>query len=296
MMIKLENADFLVEISERGAELQKIFSKQTELDYLWDGKPEVWPKHAPVLFPSIGKSNDDVYSHNGKRYEMPHHGFAGEFDFAVLEQTTESVSLSLTDNERTHARFPFQFELILRYALTATGLETTYTVKNLSDEPFSFSLGAHPAFRVPLGNDGTFEDYEVSFEPSNLTLQRFEFVMTPMPHRSGVTRPFEAAVDGKLKLTRDLFENGLIVFDNPEITSVTLSSPKSAHAVTVDTQDFPYFCLWTQAKAEAAFVCLEPFYGLPDISEKSAELLEKEGNCVLAAQAQKEISTHFTFK
>lgn len=294
-MITLENDKFLVEISEKGAELQKIFSKETEIDYLWDGNPEVWPKHAPVLFPSIGKSNDDVYSHKGQRYEMPHHGFAGEFDFTVLAQTTESVTMSLSDNDSTFARFPFHFELILRYALTSDGLETTYTVKNLSDEPMSFSLGAHPAFRIPFGNVGVFEDYAVSFEPRDIELQRFEFVMTPMPHRSGKTYPFET-LNGQLNLTRDLFEDGLIVFDNPDITSVSLSSPKSAHSVTVDTRDFPYFCLWTQAKDAATFVCLEPFYGIPDVDGKRAELLEKEGNCVLAAQAEKEIHTHFSFK
>ncbi|GHU38425.1 aldose 1-epimerase [Bacilli bacterium] len=294
-MITLENDQFLVEISEKGAELQKIFSKKEVFDYLWDGKPEVWPKHAPVLFPSIGKSNDDQYSHKGKVYEMPHHGFAVEFDFTVLEQTPESVSLSLSDNESTLARFPFHFELILRYALTAAGLETTYTVKNLSADPFSFSLGAHPAFRVPFDNAGAFEDYRVSFEPSDIDLKRFEFVMTPMAHRNGASHSFEMH-QGELPLTRELFKDGLIVFDNPEITSVTLSSPRSAHSVTVDTRDFPYLCLWTQDKPEARFVCLEPFYGLPDIIGKSSELLEKEGNCVLGAHAEKEIKTTFTLR
>ncbi|GAB2020980.1 aldose 1-epimerase family protein [Pseudolactococcus yaeyamensis] len=294
-MIILENDQFLVEISEKGAELQKIFSKESKIDYLWDGNPEVWPKHAPVLFPSIGKSNEDAYTHKGTRYEMPHHGFVGEFDFTVVAQTPESVSLSLSDNESTFARFPFHFELILRYALTADGLEITYTVKNLSDEAMSFSLGAHPAFRVPFDNDGEFEDYEVSFEPNSIDLKRFEFVMTPMPHRSGLTQAFET-VGGKLRLTRELFQDGLIVFDNPDITSVTLSSSKTAHSVTVDTQDFPYFCLWTQDKQEARFVCLEPFYGIPDIDGKSAELLEKEGNCVLAGHAEKAIKTSYLLR
>lgn len=294
-MITLENDQFLVEISEKGAELQKIFSKKFKLDYLWDGNPDVWPKHAPVLFPSIGKSNEDAYHHKGTRYEMPHHGFAGEFDFVVLEQSAESVSLSLSDNPHTLERFPFHFELILHYALTTDGLETTYTVKNLSEEQLSFSLGAHPAFRVPFDNVGEFEDYTVSFEPNTIELKRFEFVMTPMPHRSGETHPF-VTDNGSLSLTRELFKDGLIVFDNPDITSVTLSSLKTAHSVTVDMRDFPYFCLWTQDKQAASFLCLEPFYGLPDVNGKSAELLEKEGNYILASHAQKEIRTTYTFK
>ncbi|GFH41937.1 aldose 1-epimerase [Lactococcus hodotermopsidis] len=295
-MIKLENEQFLVEISEKGAELQKIFSKENQIDYLWDGTPEVWAKHAPVLFPSIGKSNNDQYTHKGTTYDMPHHGFAGEFDFTVLENSATSVTLSLCDNDSTFSRFPFHFELILRYSLTNTGLATHYTVKNLTDEVMSFSLGAHPGFQVPLGNDGNFEDYVVSFEPTTVVLKRFEFVMTPMPHRSGVSLTFDACVDGKIALTRDIFENGLIVFDNPEIKSVTLSSPKSAHSVTVDTTDFPYFCLWTQTSDKANFVCLEPFYGIPDIYEKSAELIVKDGNCILVPNSQKEFHTVFSFK
>lgn len=294
-MITLENEQFLVEISEKGAELQKIFSKVQSIDYLWDGNPDVWAKHAPVLFPSIGKSNDDQYRHKDKNYEMPHHGFAGEFDFKVVARSSESVSLSLSDNESTFARFPFHFDLILRYTLTSIGLETTYTVKNLSDEPMSFSLGAHPAFRIPFDDAGEFEDYEVSFEPNSIDLKHFEFVMTPMPHRSGVAHSFKT-VKGKVQLTRELFKDGLIVFDNPDITSVTLSSSKSAHSVTVDTHEFPYFCLWTQDKAAAKFVCLEPFYGIPDKAGKSAELLEKEGNCVLAGRVEKEIKTSYLFR
>ena len=48
--MKLENACLCVEIAEKGAELTRIFNKKTGAEILWNGNPEFWNRHSPILF------------------------------------------------------------------------------------------------------------------------------------------------------------------------------------------------------------------------------------------------------
>ena len=54
-MIILENESFRVEINPFGAELSSFRSKKTGTEYVWGGDPAAWKRHAPVLFPIVGR-------------------------------------------------------------------------------------------------------------------------------------------------------------------------------------------------------------------------------------------------
>ena len=54
--MKLENACLCVEIAEKGAELTRIFNKKTGAEILWNGNPEFWNRHSPILFPNVGRN------------------------------------------------------------------------------------------------------------------------------------------------------------------------------------------------------------------------------------------------
>ena len=54
--MKLENQYLLVEASEDGAEITKIYNKEDGTDIIWEGNPEFWKRHSPVLFPNVGKN------------------------------------------------------------------------------------------------------------------------------------------------------------------------------------------------------------------------------------------------
>ena len=45
------------------------------LELLWQAGP-VWPRHAPILFPIVGRLKNDELRHRGKLYPMTRHGFA----------------------------------------------------------------------------------------------------------------------------------------------------------------------------------------------------------------------------
>ena len=59
-MIVLENEGFRVEINSFGAELTSFRSKTTGTEYVWGGDPAAWKRHAPVLFPIVGRLADCI--------------------------------------------------------------------------------------------------------------------------------------------------------------------------------------------------------------------------------------------
>lgn len=148
-MITLSNDQLTVSLATAGAELQHIIRKDNGLEYLWSGDPAVWGKKSPVLFPIVGGLKNNTYTYNGNSYTLGRHGFARESEFEVLTQSTEEVTFRLTDNEATRAVYPFRFDFRVRYSLVGDTLKVTYHVHNTDSKELLFSVGGHPAFKVP---------------------------------------------------------------------------------------------------------------------------------------------------
>ena len=90
-MVTITNGILTAQISETGAQLSRLATASTE--YLWDGNPDIWPKHAPVLFPFVGRLPNQEYQFQGKTYgPMPIHGFVPTSRF-MLESFEESAKL-----------------------------------------------------------------------------------------------------------------------------------------------------------------------------------------------------------
>ncbi|MDU0961160.1 MAG: aldose 1-epimerase family protein, partial [Bradyrhizobium sp.] len=115
-----------------GAELCSL-KTTAGLELLWQAGP-AWPRHAPWLFPIVGRLKDDQLRHRGRTYPMTQHGFARDLRFTWLERTAESCVLRLTDDETTRARYPFAFRLTLTYRITADRLDMAVEIANAGDE------------------------------------------------------------------------------------------------------------------------------------------------------------------
>ena len=70
-MHTLENDQLCVTISDHGAELSGIFDKKNDREILWNADPSHWKRHAPVLFPNVGRYYEDHCLINGKIYWNP---------------------------------------------------------------------------------------------------------------------------------------------------------------------------------------------------------------------------------
>ena len=274
-MVTIQNDRFTATINEVGAELTHLVDQASHRDLIWNN--DLWPKHAPVLFPAIGRSNEDSYLIDGQRYEMPQHGFVSGETFMIVDQTPTAVTLSLKANAATRVYYPFYFELQVTFTLVATGLNLTFSVQNHGQQDLSYSLGSHPAFNVPFEAGEAFTDYELVLDPAPTDLQQFEIVKTPNPYRSGKELPVTTD-KGVIKLNYPMFDAGLIILKAPNLAHLTLQSTKSKHSISLNLDDFDYVTLWTKEGAQAPFLCLEPFNGLPDVAGDLRELATKEGN------------------
>ncbi|NLR09247.1 MULTISPECIES: aldose 1-epimerase family protein [Lactobacillaceae] len=279
-MITIQNSRFRVAINEVGAELTHFVDQTTGRDLIWNN--DLWPKHAPVLFPAIGRSNEDSYLIDGQKFEMPQHGFVSGLTFAVAQQTDSAVTLSARATDETKKMYPFDFELQVTFSLTADGLNLKFDVQNHDAQDLSFSLGSHPAFNVPFSDGEQFTDYQVALTPAPQDLTHFEIVKTPNPFRSGKSLPVKNEA-GVIDLNYPMFDDGLMILNAPGLEHVTLRSKVSGKSITLDVKDFDYVTLWTKEGANAPFLCIEPFNGLPDVSGDLRELKSKEGNHHVAA-------------
>lgn len=285
-MIKIENEDLVVEIASKGAELQKIYNKKEKFDYLWDGNPEYWGSHAPNLFPIIGRLNEYQYKKDDAVYELPQHGFAKEMEFKAVKESDIKAVFTLKNNAESAEMYPYAFTLTIEYTLVGALLSVDYTVENHSKERMPFSIGGHPAFNVPLNGAGSYEDYTLTISPKDEVTY---FESDPVPYRSGNHKVLEEMKDGKMTLSHETFRDGLIIIDEPKLDTITLAGPEE-HGVTLNVKDFPYLCLWTKEQMDAPFICIEPFFGLPDIAGEIGTLEEKDGIILLEAGDTKQLN------
>ena len=161
-MLTIQNEYLRLTVDPHGAQMMELATgKGTQL--LWGGDAKYWADRAPVLFPFVGRLTGGQYRLHGKVYPMSIHGFAAASEFSVLEQSADTVTLALRDNEETLRQYPLHFEFLVRYALHGRELEIGYTVRNPNAEELPFGIGGHPGFRVPLCAGTAFEDYYLRF-------------------------------------------------------------------------------------------------------------------------------------
>jgi galactose mutarotase-like enzyme len=276
LMITLTNEHLQVNITPKGAELQSIYNKQTGLEYLWDGNPEFWGKKSPTLFPIVGGLKNGSYEFEDKIYAMGRHGFAREMTFEVTDQTNHTATFAIKATEETLKKYPFQFLFSITYAIEGNRLSVTYTVKNPNTGTMYFSVGTHPAFKVPLVQGDVYEDYYLAF---NTTENAGIYPLTadglvelqPVPCLEN---------SNKLPLTKALFYKDALVFKELKSTAISILNNKNSHGLTYSYQDFPYMGIWAAKNAD--FVCIEPWCGIADNVATTSQLIEKEGINTLA--------------
>ena len=161
MTVQIENEFLIATFAEEGAELG-LQSKETGIEYIWQGNPEFWAPCART-FPIVGRLKEDTYMYQNQAYHLTQHGFARDQVFDVIEKGGEEVSFSLKSTKETKKKYPFDFELVITYTLEHQELTVNYQVEYTGKEEMYFGIGGHPAFNVPLESSLTFEDYYLSF-------------------------------------------------------------------------------------------------------------------------------------
>lgn len=269
MAVTIANERFEASITEQGAELKSLRDRVSGTEYMWPGDQQWWSGSAPVLFPIVGGLRDNKYRHGGTEYSLPQHGFARRSLFTAAGTTDRTASFELASDPETRQQYPFEFLLRVTFVLEAGGLAVQYDVRNRGPGPMLFSIGSHPAIRVPFAG-GQLENYYLHFSEEESSERHF--------FEGGLilekTAPaFDSCRHIYLRL--NLFEQGVLIFKNLRSRVVSIRNGRNPRSVSLVT-GAPYLGVWAKP-GRCPFVCLEPWYGLPDSPNATGELSQKEG-------------------
>lgn len=259
MRYTIENKKIAVTVDSLGAELVSLKTKADDCEYVWQGDPTYWTGHAYNLFPICGRLTDGKYTYKGETYEMNLHGFARKTEYEMVEQTENTLVFHLGYNEKTLAMYPFKFDLTITYTIDGTSVATKMSVHNADDKEMIFAVGTHPGFNLPLGGEGDFEDWCISFDEK---CAPEALVMSPTCYYMGKTEPFALKCGRRLDLKHSLFDNDAIFLANAA-KGVTLKSSKSKKSVHMEYPKMNYVGLWHAPGTEAPYVCIEPWVSIP---------------------------------
>ena len=269
----LENDKLKLEISSFGAEMQSIINKATNKEYLWNGNKEFWGRRSPVLFPFVGALKDKKYIYDGKEYEMGQHGFARDMEFSFKSQTENEIWFNLASNEETIKKYPFEFSLDIGYKLIDNKINVMWKVQNTGNKDMYFSIGAHPAFLVPINDNEKRENCYIKFDTkTNLKNTGLEAGLTNKNNTVNGTINLD---NGYLLIDKDLFKYDALIIENNQAHQVSLCDENQNEYLNV-TFDAPLFGVWSPYKENCPFVCIEPWYGRADSKEFCGNLQDRQ--------------------
>lgn len=270
-------------IKAQGAELRSL-KDSNGTEFVWQAEP-AWPRHAPLLFPIVGRLANDELRHRGKTYRMTQHGFARDSRFAWAERGESRCALVLEDSEATRALYPFAFRLTALYTLDDFGLDLSLTIANTGKETLPASIGGHPAFNWPLQSGLAKESYALTF--ANTEIAPIRRLDGGLLRAAAEPSPVQGTV---LPLSESLFSDDAIIFDRINSTSVRYAAGDGAGPwLKMSWRGFRELGVWSKPSG-APFLCIEPWRGYASPAGFDGEFSDKPGLMHIAAGAEERLS------
>lgn len=248
----MSNGTLSATVKADGAELCSL-RDAAGAEMLWQAA-SIWPRHAPVLFPIVGRLRGDTLRHQGKSYRLTQHGFARDRRFAWLNRSATACRLVLHEDSETRAMYPFAFRLEIAFALDDDALEQQFTVTNPGREVLPASIGAHPGFAWPLAEGVEKAAHVLEFaEPETAPVRRLAgglLLRTPQP---------TPIIGQTLALEPALFATDIVILPEPASRSVRYTAP-GAPAVELAWEGFHQLGIWSREGGN--FLCIEPWHGM----------------------------------
>lgn len=277
-IISISSNSLTASINTMGAQLMSL--RKGESEYLWQGDSNWWPRRAPILFPIVGVLKDGKAESAEGTISLARHGLARLNQFEVVEQSASSVTLKLQSTEETRKAYPYNFELKLIFSVAGDTLTQTYEVTNPSDVVLPFTLGAHPAFNIPVPG----------VEASSLDQYLLLFTRSWTSYGPSITdeglcdyaTPQRLIVDSDtLPLSWELIdrEKTITLEDVPD-RRITLAAnaeaSSKAHGIQMEFEGFDYLGIWSAAPG-CPFIALEPWCGIADTVDTDGIFEHKAG-------------------
>lgn len=263
----MSNGTLSATVKADGAELCSLRDAAGE-EMLWQAGP-VWPRHAPVLFPIVGRLKDDTLRHDGKSYRLTQHGFARDRRFAWLNRSAVGCRLVLHEDADTRAIYPFAFRLEVAFTLDDDSLEQRFTLTNPGREVLPASLGAHPGFAWPLAEGVEKAAHVLEFaEPEAGAVRR---LADGLLRENLEPTPIKGQT---LALDPALFAADAVILPEPVSQSVRYTAP-GAPTIELAWEGFRQLGIWS--REAGSFLCIEPWHGTASPADFDGEFADKPG-------------------
>ena len=263
--MKLSNDIITIEVAAHGAELVSL--RKEGCEYLWSGDPAYWNRHAPILFPAVGKPYNNELHVDGKAYPMKQHGYARDSEFEcvnVAECECGSVgTMRLIQSSNDAIRqYSYRLGLEVCYRLSGSAVEVIWTVENLDERDAYFQIGAHPGFLLPdyhaeAATHGFIRYYDREGNPVGPVM------VSALDDGNRVPRPIVNIADC-MPITADTFAHDALMFEGGQVTKAVLCDKEGREVLGVDCPQAEAYGIWAPHKEGCPFVCLEPWCGICD--------------------------------
>ncbi|MEQ9424466.1 MAG: aldose 1-epimerase family protein [Cyclobacteriaceae bacterium] len=270
MNVTLSNHYITAIVDSQGAELQSLKKSDSDVEYIWKADPNIWGRHAPILFPIVGKLKDNTYRYEGQEYHLSQHGFARNMNFKKLIEEKDMVLMEMQESDETLRVYPFHFSLQISYYLWKNILYSKFQVHNTDSKPIYFSIGGHPGFSCPIDPNQSRSDHYLEFEKT-------ESAESHILENGVISKRTKPVFRGKkIQLTDSIFDEDALILKNLSSEKVALKDGNGSSLLNFHFPNFPYLGIWSQKDAPA-YVCIEPWHGLADNADHSGDLTTKEG-------------------
>lgn len=272
MKYYLSNGIIEIEVNSRGAELTSLRKVTSPYEYLWQGNPEYWNRHAPILFPNVGKVWQDTAHLDGAPLTLHQHGFARDCEFQLVAEEDRYLAFRLTSDDQTRSLFPRDFELTIGYRLLRNVLTVEWSVLNTGQQMMPFQIGAHPGFNYP--------HYKADADIHGYFDFDAEGPLTSLAVSGGFAtgKSFDVELeDGcRLPLGNNTFDCDTIIEATGRVHRIAMLDAEARPYITVLHQ-MPITALWSPAGGRAPFVCIEPWHGRCDDTGFAGEFDRRPG-------------------
>ncbi len=270
-MVTIENEYLKISITENGGSLTSIYDKVNKNELLYQPDERSWQGQDVVIFPFIARLKNGSYKVDGEDYQMKNHGLIRYNKVNIFKLSGDNVTLYFDSNDETLKAYPYRFHFEIKYQLNGHILSIRYKITNTDTKPIYYEFGGHPALRASgteTANGFEFDEAKLEFDTS-LEINRYYLDDTGsyIVGKSINKIPREFYLSKKM-----IADYKTMIFDAKDIDNVILVT--NGYGYKFDVREAEILAVWTDP-GYGDYICVEPWWGIPDIMNPNLELKDK---------------------